>query len=153
MQEGTMKLVVMISAGHGTRNIRRSMIWIHLWWMMARRAMKLSTARPVYASSVCMIFLWSRSILAFIQGFNSLTSYRQIPWSLETARLDVLIIVSLWNLTGISAALLPRCLSNFRAIGKVWIRLSLLRVFMTRFWDKEHSPYVQRHHYPTTDRG
>ena len=47
------------------------------------------------------------------------TSYRQILWRLEAARLDVMMIVSLWNLTGISAALLPICLSNFRAIGKV----------------------------------
>ena len=47
------------------------------------------------------------------------TSYHQISWSLEVARLDVMLIVSLWNLTDISAALLPRCLSNLRAIGKV----------------------------------
>ena len=56
------------------------------------------------------------------QGLYSLsgkTSYRQISWSLEAARLSVIVIVSLWNLTGISAALLPRCLSNFRAIEKV----------------------------------
>ena len=32
------------------------------------------------------------------------------------ARLDVMNFVSLWNWTGISAALLPRCLPNFRAI-------------------------------------
>ena len=32
------------------------------------------------------------------------TSYRQISWSIEVARLDVLIIVQLWNLTGNSAA-------------------------------------------------
>ena len=38
------------------------------------------------------------------------------------------MIVSLWNLTGISAALLLRSLSNFRAIGKVWTRIS-------RLWD------------------
>ena len=57
-----------------------------------------------------------------IQGLYSLsckTSYRQISWSHEAARLGVIIIVALWNLTGISAALLPRCLSNFKAIGKV----------------------------------
>ena len=56
------------------------------------------------------------------QGLYSLsgkTSYRQISRSLETARLDATTIVSLWHLTGISAAVLPRCLSNFRAIGKV----------------------------------
>ena len=64
-------------------------------------------------------------------GYYSLsgkTSWRQIfSWSLEPARLDVMIIVSLWNLTGISTAPLPRCLPNFRAIGKVWIWISLLR--------------------------
>ena len=56
------------------------------------------------------------------QGFYSLsgkTSYRQISWSLEAARLDVAMAVSLWNLTGTSAAALPRYLSNFRAIGDV----------------------------------
>ena len=46
-------------------------------------------------------------------------SYRKISLSLGAAKLDVVIMVSFWNLTGISAALLPRCLSNFRAIGKV----------------------------------
>ena len=47
------------------------------------------------------------------------TPYRQISWSLEAARLDVAMVVSLWNLTGTSAAALPRYLPNFRAIGKV----------------------------------
>ena len=41
------------------------------------------------------------------------TSYCKISWSLKAVRL-----VSLWNLTGTLAALLPRCLSNFRAIGQ-----------------------------------
>ena len=67
-----------------------------------------------------------------LQGLYSLsgkTSYRKISWSLGAARLGVIMIVSLWNLTGISAALLPRCLSNFRAIGKVQTRISRLRDF------------------------
>ena len=45
------------------------------------------------------------------QGLYSLsgkTSYRQISWSLEATRLDVIMIISLWNLTGISTAL-QRC--------------------------------------------
>ena len=42
-----------------------------------------------------------------LYSLSGKTSYRQISWSLEAARLDVLMIVSLWNLTGISAALLP----------------------------------------------
>ena len=54
-----------------------------------------------------------------LYSLSSKTSYRQISWSLEATKLDVLMIVSLWNLTGISAALLLRCLSNFRTIKKV----------------------------------
>ena len=55
------------------------------------------------------------------------TSYCQISWSFLW--LDDIMIVSLWNLTGISSALLPRCLSNVRVIIKVWTRISLLRGF------------------------
>ena len=47
------------------------------------------------------------------------TSYCQISWSLEAARLGDIIIAPLWNLAGTSAALLSMGLSNFRAIGKV----------------------------------
>ena len=54
-----------------------------------------------------------------LYSLNGKTSYRQISRSLEAARLGVIMIVSLWNLTGISAAVLPRCLSNFRAMGQV----------------------------------
>ena len=67
-----------------------------------------------------------------LQGLYSLsgkTSYRQISWSLEATRLNVIIVVSLWNLTGTSAAALPMCLLNFRAIGKVQTRISRLRDF------------------------
>ena len=54
-------------------------------------------------------------------GLNSLsgkTSYRQISWSLKAVRLNFIMITSFWNLTGTSAALLLRCLSNFRVTGK-----------------------------------
>ena len=54
-----------------------------------------------------------------LYSLSGKTSYCQISWSLEDARLNVIMAVSLWNLTGISAALLPRCLTKFRAIGKV----------------------------------
>ena len=53
-----------------------------------------------------------------IRGLYSLsgrTSYRKISWSLEVAGLDVIMIVSLWNMTGISTS---RCLPDL-AIGKV----------------------------------
>ena len=60
---------------------------------------------------------WSEAGLVFAKR-NRKTSYRKISWSLEVARLDVVMFVSLWNMTSISAALLPRCLSNFKAMGK-----------------------------------
>ena len=53
-----------------------------------------------------------------LYSLSGRTTYRQISWSLEAARLDVIMIVSLWNLTDISAALLLKCLSNIRAIEK-----------------------------------
>ena len=56
-----------------------------------------------------------------LQGLYSVsgkTSYRKISWSLEAARLNVTMLLSLWNLTGISVALLARCLPNLRTIGK-----------------------------------
>ena len=54
-----------------------------------------------------------------LYSLSGKTSYRQISQSLEAARLGVIMIVSLWNLAGFSAAVLLRCLSNFRAIEKV----------------------------------
>ena len=47
------------------------------------------------------------------------TSYRQISRSLKVAILDVIMTVSRWNFTGFSAGLLPRYLSNNRAIKRV----------------------------------
>ena len=58
-----------------------------------------------------------------------LFTYRKISWSLEAARLVVIMTVSVWNWTGISAALLPMCMSNFGKIGKVETRISRLRNF------------------------
>ena len=46
-------------------------------------------------------------------------SYCQISWSLKAARLNVLMIESLWNLTGMSTVLLHKSLSNITAIAKV----------------------------------
>ena len=69
-----------------------------------------------------IVFYPSASHCSWPLGLHSLsckTSYHQILWSLEAARLGVMIIVALWNFTGISAVLLPWCLSNFKAIGKV----------------------------------
>ena len=58
------------------------------------------------------------------------TSYRNISWSLA-----IWIIASLWKLTGTSAAMLPRCLSNFNAIVQFLIPISRLRDFVI-FYNK-----------------
>ena len=80
------------------------------------------------------------------QGLYSLsgkTSYRQISWSLEAARMYVAMVVSLWNLTGTSVSVLPRYVPNFRAIGKVQTRISRHRDF-TRSCGKTSYRLVNR---------
>ena len=71
------------------------------------------------------------------------TSYRKISWSLEAARFGSKLFQSLWNLAGTSAALLPRCLSNFRAIRPSQHPISRLRDF-TRFGGKASYRLVNR---------
>ena len=68
--------------------------------------------------SLCQCSI-SEDRLQSLYSLRGRTSYHQISWNLEAARSNVIMIVSLWNLTGISTALLPECLSNVRAIGKV----------------------------------
>ena len=70
------------------------------------------------------------------------TSYCKI-WSLEAARLGVIMLVSLCNLTGISVAVLPMCLSIFRTFGKFYTRISRLWGF-TRSCDKTSVRLVNR---------
>ena len=60
-----------------------------------------------------------RWVFLGIYSLRGKASYRQISWSLEATRLGVIMIILLRNLTGILVALLLRCLSNFRAIGKL----------------------------------
>ena len=73
-----------------------------------------------------------------ILGLSSLSgrmSYRMNSWSLEATILGFILMQSLWNLTGTSAAALLRCLSNSSATRKVWHQISRLRDF-TRFGGK-----------------
>ena len=77
--------------------------------------------------------LWSRT-LGPVSIYEN-TSYRKISWSLEVARFVFRIVRSLWNLTGTSAAFLPMCLSNFKAIRQFKVPISWLRDF-TRSYDK-----------------
>ena len=118
--------------------------------VMASLPTHICVTRSQWANS-CLICFRGRpgrigKLLQIVQGIYSLsgkTSYRQIPWSLEAARLGVIMIVSLWNLTGISAALLPRCLLNFKAFGKVQTRILRLRDF-TRSCGKTSYRLVNR---------
>ena len=91
-------------------------------WIFTICEFKMRFARVSYIAIGPSI--WKRPFHLGLYSLSGKTSYRQISWSLESARIDVAIIVSLWYLTGISAALLPRWLLNFGAIGKVKTRIS-----------------------------
>ena len=95
----------------------------------------------LYCSNVLLL-----TMLDFSLGLYSLsgkTSYRKISWSLEAARWGFKLFQSLWNLAGTSATLLPRCLSNFRAIRPLQHPISWLRDF-TRFGGKTSYRLVNR---------
>ena len=78
-----------------------------------------------------------------LYSLSGKTSYRKISWNLEAARFGFKFFQSLWNLAGTSAALLPRCLSNFRAIRLLQHPISRLRDF-TRFGGKTSYRLVNR---------
>ena len=78
-----------------------------------------------------------------LYSLSGKTSYRKISWSLEAKRFGLKLFQSLWNLAGTSAALLPRCLSNFRAIRPLQHPNSRLRDF-TRFGGKTSYRLVNR---------
>ena len=63
--------------------------------------------------------------------------------SLEVARFVFRIVRSLWNLTGTSAAVLPMCLSNCKAIRQFKVPISWLRDF-TRSYGKTSFRILRR---------
>ena len=67
--------------------------------------------------------------------------YSKISWGLETARFAFTLLQSVWNLTGTSAAVLPRCLSNIRTIRSLQRPILRLRDF-TRFGCKTSARLV-----------
>ena len=74
--------------------------------------------RSSYISAFCVygIFPHALNSMLGLYSLSGKTSYCKISWSLEVARFGFRLFQSLWNLTGPSAAALPRCLSNFRAV-------------------------------------
>ena len=83
------------------------------------------------------------SMILGLYSLSGKTSYRKISWSFEAARFGFKLFQSLWNLAGTSAALLPMCLSNFRAIRPLQHPISWLRGF-TRFGGKTSYRLVNR---------
>ena len=73
----------------------------------------------VCASGALLFTLYIHCRTFIHPGLYSLSGrspYRKISWSLEDTRFESRLFKSLWNLTGISTAGLPRCMSSFRAI-------------------------------------
>ena len=81
----------------------------------------------IFVKKMELVRIWDMRCLG-LYSLSGKTSYCQISRSLEAARLGVIMIVSLWNLTGISAAVLPRCLSNFKAIESLNPNLATSRL-------------------------
>ena len=77
---------------------------------------------------------WQR----WLAALSRKTPSRKISRSLEAARCGFRVVRSLWNLTGASAAVLPRRLSDFTAIRSCWLQISRLRDF-TIWHVKTHS--------------
>ena len=109
-----------------TSSIKIDTLWIK-WrspemWLIHNKKMLISNTFLRYFPSSLIhtviynnVFIWDILTVYDIYGLYSLSGWatsRKILWSLETARLDVLRIVSLRNLTAISAALLPRSLER-----------------------------------------
>ena len=82
----------------GSSGIKFSEVWMKIWWFSFNK-MHLNM------SSI-------KTGILFKASLGERTFYYKISWSLEVARFEVIMIVSFWNLTVISAALLPSCLSN-----------------------------------------
>ena len=105
--------------------------------------------------SACERYLWSiirisvinypcpKYIILGLYSLSGKTSYRKISWSLKAAGFGFKLFQSLWNLAATSAAMLPRCLSNFRAIRPLQHPISRLRDF-TRYGGKTSYRLVNR---------
>ena len=97
-------------------------------------------------------FIWIvHGISVYSSGHLSTAYYHTKRWVLATdcrndtfpARFVFRIVRSLWNLTGTSAAVLPMCLSNFKAIRQLKVPISWLRDF-TRSYEKTSFRILRR---------
>ena len=76
-------------------NFRGILIEIHTF-SFKKKHFKMSSGKcqPFFSASMC------KQTCLVICSVRDQKQSRQISWSLEAARLDVIVIVSLWNLTG-----------------------------------------------------
>ena len=121
--------------------------WYAFWYVQHKHLTRPILSKTQPTSCITAPFRPYRDICKDM-GLYSLsgkTSYRKISWSLEAARFGFQLFQSLWNLAGTSAALLSRCLSNFRAIRPLQHPISWLRDF-TRFGGKTSYRLVNRGH-------
>ena len=73
-------------------------------------------SQQVLTEFPCVLVLFPEEHVRGPVSISDKTSYHKISWNLEAARFVLRIVRSLWNLTGTSAAVLPRRLSNCKAI-------------------------------------
>ena len=108
--------------------------WVHNWRM-----------EPRLCLNGLVIIIWKQTQtcsneLCYPGGIYSIswrTSYRKISWSLGTGKFGFRPFRSLWNLMGTSAAVLSRCLSNFRAMRWLQHPISRLRARrLTAWWNE-----------------
>ena len=106
----------------------RSSQWDGSQFVIFNRRSDRCCCRP--GSEHWMYLCWTVSNLGPV-SISEKTSFRKISSSLEAARFVFRIVRSPWNLTGTSesAAVLPMCLSNFRAIRQFKVPISWLRDF------------------------
>ena len=106
-------------------NMDKYFMWIHYERLRNHNKAKHNKTVCIFLGIYCTVLPWQhQNINQTLNSQNTLglyslsgkTSYRKISWSLEAARFGFKHFQSLWNLTGTSAAVLPRCLWNFRAI-------------------------------------
>ena len=90
--------------------------------------------------------MYSDGLSPHVMGLYSLSrwaSYSKISLNLKPMRFRFILFLSLWNFTGTSAALLRRCMSNFKVIWSLFHPISRLWYF-TRFDGKNFFGLVKR---------
>ena len=129
--------------------ISHDSIYIHWPSLVSLFAHCLTDTKPLAKKLMALLLtLLNDSEMRMIKilgpvSISEKTSYRKISWSLEVARFVFKIVRSLCNLTDTSAAVLPMCLSNFKAIRQFKVPISWLRDF-TRSYEKTSFRILRR---------